>query len=287
MARRSASFVLAIVAVLTSLAAGTALASTINASPAGSVTATSLGTIAFRGGGGAIEVICRVTLRGSINGSISNEARASVGSITEGRASECTNGTVAFLLEARSPWPLTLAEPARDESTKVFNINAGGVKVEAVTLGLRCLYEETLPLQVEARGEDEAATTGLLRILRNTARRISGGILCPETAEVSGEFSLTRQTLQMNDWTVSSMTSEDGNGHTVINATITRRNNAVNITSLGNPTLWTITGLNCVRNFNVGDSCSFTATSQNGAGVSTKTLRDANNAVRLSLRLAP
>ena len=286
MGKRTRSWVLAVVTALAaSLAPGTAIANTITAEPGGNITATSLGRLSFNGSGG-IEINCRVTLNGTIGSSINNARETSVGSITGGSTSECNTGSATFLLG--TAWPLSLAEAAREErSPKLVNINMASAKIQVTVIGQTCLYEATLPLQLAADGLDESSTTRLVRILGNTARKVSGGIFCPATGELSGELSITRETLNFNAWRVDSESREDGAGRTVIRIEVTRQGGEVRITRLTDPDRWTITGLDCVRTFNRDTRCRATATEQVGARQATKSLVDDGGTTRLNLGLVP
>jgi hypothetical protein len=188
------------IVVLAASFAGTASANSITASPAGAITATSLGRLSFAGRGGIeISINCRVTLRGTLNSIIFNGTGGRLGSITEGRADECNTGTITLLVEPRNPWPILLDGSMNlSFNPKQLPVTLTNVQIQiSGILGQTCLYTGSVPMLLEAEGPREAAVTRLVTIRANSERIVRNSGLCPERGELSGTFSLTTQTLRL------------------------------------------------------------------------------------------
>jgi hypothetical protein len=155
----------------------------------------------FAGRGGIeISIACRVTLRGVINRTIQNFGSGRVGSITEGRANECTAGSMTLLATAANPWPLVLTATTNlAVSPKLAEISFDRWTLQAAgILGQTCLYEGNVPTTLEAEGPRERVVTRLVTIRANSERIVRNSGLCPERGELSGSgFGITTQTLAL------------------------------------------------------------------------------------------
>lgn len=191
-------FMLALVAVLgAAFTSSAANAASITASPAGAVTATSLGRVALAGTGGFIDITlnCNVTLNGSLNSSINNASGAQIGSITAGSATNCDNGTADVLASSSNAWALTL-NGTPNLTTLTAGLTVRNAQFSVTVLGNDCLYAGDVPASLGYTGSGPY-TTGLITILSHSLPLSSGGFLCPTSGELSGSFSFTRQTLTL------------------------------------------------------------------------------------------
>jgi hypothetical protein len=191
-------FMLALVAVIGAAFTSTAAnAASISASPAGGVTATSLGRVALAGTGGFIDITlnCNVTLSGSLNSSINNANGATVGSITAGSASNCDNGTADVLASSTNSWALTL-NGTPNLTTLTAGLIVNNAQFSVTVLGNVCLYAGNVPASLGYSGTGPY-TTGLITIQRHSLPLSSGGFLCPDSGELTGTFGFTRQTLTL------------------------------------------------------------------------------------------
>jgi hypothetical protein len=139
---RRLSIAVAIVAAVQAFGAAAASASTVSASPGGGITAQ--GTLTFSFGNQQINVICPVTLRGSLTTSATGTLPiTNIGGITGGSVGACTSNqsgtaTVALLADASTNrWSIT----SKNVASGVASMTFVGMKfLVGIALIGSCLY---------------------------------------------------------------------------------------------------------------------------------------------------
>jgi len=212
----------ALALVVFSALAATATAASVSLSPAGGITATSLGLLTFSASGA--EARCTVTLRGELNrGLIGKVAGNEIGRITAAEIVTCSQNSGRVQTESL-PWRINyqtilgtlpnavtgvLFVLTNNGPTETRRSATSGIGFIVEVFGVQCLYRGpvgsllavTLREAEEGRGRGPAAryTTGLITTgspasLSETPL-FSGGFLCPSRGALVGRFSLTTQTL--------------------------------------------------------------------------------------------
>lgn len=210
---------LALALVATAVGATTAQAAVVGVSisPAGEISQSSNGTVAFRESGG-LTISCNLTLRGTLSTTlVSSLERNAIGSVTAVTWSGCSGGEVRSVLN--TPWPITIVGFLQAEARGVCNVlkTIGEANKEALcgvllqitktsfllsALGgfVECLYGGTtesvtvLAPLTKVRGTTSSYTLGALTIIagRNTFRRVSGS--CGATGTMTGSFNAASPT---------------------------------------------------------------------------------------------
>lgn len=186
-------FMLALVAVIGAAFTSSSAMADITASPAGNITATSLGQVGLIGEGGLIDITlnCDVTLGGTLASSISDTAGAHVGAITGGSARNCDNGSAALLFGSPSTWELTLTRI--DLAGTLATLLVNDAQFSVTVLGTTCLYAGDVPISLDFSGSNPNYRTGLITVLDHTLPLASGGFLCPTTGILDATFALSPQ----------------------------------------------------------------------------------------------
>lgn len=175
---------------------GTAAATTVSLSPAGRISASTLGWISFLNVGGLIDltVSCQSTLTGSLDASFADVPGTHAGSIIGGSFSDCDSGTFDYLFEEPASWELTLEDI--DLTAKTLTLRLHDYSYEYVLLGNTCLYTGDLDLTVALNGSGPY-TTGLADLAVANLTKASGGALCAPEVAANAQFSLTTQTVTL------------------------------------------------------------------------------------------
>ncbi len=187
----------AIVALATWLATASAWATEVaTASPAGSITATSLESLTFTSREGLINptIRCPVTLNGSLDEEADNSTESVFGEITSGSVGTCSTGTVSAVFEELANWPLILTaatDYSRSPTSIAFKLS--GVQVSFTVSGITCLYVGEMPVTLAASGSP--LRTELMTLGANTLRLLAGGAFCPASGSLSGRLAVTQQTV--------------------------------------------------------------------------------------------
>ncbi len=182
---------LALAAFLVTLACAVAAhASTLTFSPvpAENIELISEGSLTFESG--AFRVVCAVTLSGSMSQtSFSMAAGTRFGSINRTRVETCTGGSLAFLRASESPYPLTYQSFLGTlPNVTGIRYKVGSVALQSTASGFTCLYTGEVEALMEFRGVDAwFVEPGSVTSGRTT---LSSGVLCPESASLSGRLAL-------------------------------------------------------------------------------------------------
>jgi len=188
MLRRIKLLVLALVA-LGAITAGTASAATLNASPAGAISAPSLGQVTFTGG--AINIRCNLTLTGTLARSAAATAGTSIGGVSRVEVASCAGGTVRSI----NNLPYNLTFNRLTATGLEFTVNSANFTLSVNIFGIivDCTYGGNVPALVAITG----GVTGLITILTNSLPKTAGGGSCPASGSMSGTFGLTTQTITL------------------------------------------------------------------------------------------
>jgi hypothetical protein len=181
-----------VVAALLAVSAGTAAAlRSISLSPAGSITATSR-AVTFRTSSG--EVICEITLSGTVGTAIPKARGSSVGSATA-RSGRCRGplGVEVILTWLNAPYPIIfkewLGELPRIEGLLLEFVNVQ-MLVEVPILRLRCLYAGNVPALGPVVGGVFRQAIPLPEAIIPLFRQLVGSETCPREAQVTTTFNI-------------------------------------------------------------------------------------------------
>jgi len=163
----------------------------ITASPAGAMTATSLGTVDLIGVGDLIDITisCRVTLTGTLNARIT-DPNGALGAITGGRADDCDNGGASLLVNGVSPWWLTLLG-SPDLTANRATLGITDVEFSVTVLGTTCLYIGSIPLMLSYHSSIDGYRTDLITVGAHVLSLASGSFLCPTEGILDAAFLLS------------------------------------------------------------------------------------------------
>jgi subtilisin family serine protease len=166
-------------------AAGTASATTIRLSPAGSFSSATLGNFTFTGG--AITVRCNLTLIGRLASSATATAGNTIGTVNGVMVSACAGGDVTAIRGL----PGTLAFLRLTATGLEFEYRTIEFTYSVVIFGMlfECAYAGSIPALVEI----SSGRTGLIRLLPNALTRSGGSVSCPGTGSMTGTLNLSPQ----------------------------------------------------------------------------------------------
>ena len=187
----------ALALVALAAAATTATAASLQASPGGAITATSLGKLSFVAG--EVRIECNLTMRGNLlTTAISKTAGTKMGEITSVTWANCVGGEVAAVLSL--PWTLAYRSISGTlpEAVSAVNFTINNSSFQLSTFGgfVNCLYAgNSEASQALTHREGAVYTSGLVRSLENALTLREGGFGCPETGRMRGTFSQTAQTI--------------------------------------------------------------------------------------------
>ncbi len=176
--------------------ATTATAASLQSSPGGAITATSLGKLSFVAG--SITIECNLTMRGNLlTTAIAKTAGTKMGEINEIRWANCTGGEVETVLNL--PWNIVYRSinGTLPEGVTAINFEIVNTQFELSTFGgfFACLYNGNAQAeQAVTRISGARYRSGLARSLEN-ALRLREGFGCPSEGRMRGTFSMTAQTI--------------------------------------------------------------------------------------------
>jgi hypothetical protein len=178
---------LALVALLA--ATGSAAAFTASVSPAGEITST---TSSAEFIGGSTTIRCPLTLRGSLNSSVTLTEGQSLGSITRVEIGTCSGGNSVTVLNL--PWtlPYTSTEGTLPNEATEVNFNVRGASFNLGLFGnfVNCLYSGNQPSILTVSGTNPY-TSGTISTEPTSLPLIRGGFGCPSTGRMRATFSLS------------------------------------------------------------------------------------------------
>ncbi|HEX4806893.1 MAG TPA: hypothetical protein VFU94_13425 [Conexibacter sp.] len=190
-------FLLSALALVALAAAATsATAASLQASPGGAITATSLGKLTFSAGSLSIE--CNLTMTGNLlRTAISKTAGTKMGEINTVSWANCTGGEVETVLNL--PWTLAYSSinGTLPEGVTGINFEIVNSSFELSAFGgfFGCLYRgNSNAEQAVTRISGATYRSGLVRSLQNALRLVSG-IGCPSEGRMIGTFTQTAQTI--------------------------------------------------------------------------------------------
>jgi hypothetical protein len=179
-------------------AAGTAAAASFSTSPAGSITAASLGRLSFTVLGGLATVRCSVTLRGSLHRErIAKVEGTLIGFITAVTVAHPCEGGEANVLAATLPWHIvfrTITGTLPENVTGIVHLLIGiGFLLEAA--GANCLYGGNVEgRDAVTRTVAGTYSTGLVTSNANSIplseEALNLGFACPASGRFVGTFGL-------------------------------------------------------------------------------------------------
>lgn len=190
-------FLLSALALVALAAAATsATAASLQTSPGGAITATSLGKLSFVAG--EIRIECNLTMRGNLlTTAISKVAGTKMGEITAINWANCVGGEVEAVLNL--PWNViyTSINGTLPEGVTGVNFEIVNTQFELSTFGgfFACLYAgNNRAEQAVTRISGATYRSGLVRSLEN-ALSLREGFGCPSSGRMRGTFSQTAQTI--------------------------------------------------------------------------------------------
>jgi hypothetical protein len=176
-------------------ASGTASAFTATVAPAGAITSVSRGLVTFSSG--TTTITCRVTLRGSLNATVTLTAGQSLGRVSAVEIAECSSGATVTVLSL--PYNLNYQSVAGTLPNAVtainFRVDAAAFNLSLFGRFINCLYSGNQPARLAVRGTnpyetgDITTTAASLPLVR--------GAGCPSEGEMRGVFSLTAQRISV------------------------------------------------------------------------------------------
>jgi len=169
--------------------AGSAAAFTATVSPAGSITSTTP-TAEFIGGSTTIR--CALTLRGSLNASVTLIAGASLGSISRIEVGTCSGGSEVTILGLPYDLPYQGSEGTLPNEVTEVNFNVRGVSFNLGLFGgfVNCLYSGNQPSILNVAGSNPY-TTETIETEPISLRLLRGGFGCPSTGRMRATFNLS------------------------------------------------------------------------------------------------
>jgi hypothetical protein len=182
------SAALALVALLATSAMASAFTATV--SPSGSITSASSGKVRFVGGSTTIE--CNLTLRGSLNSSVTLTAGQSLGRISAVEIANCSGGNSVTVLNL--PWTLEYTESEGELPNEVTGVDFK-VKNSSFNLGIfggfiNCLYQGDEPSILSVTGTNPY-TSGTISTDGTHRIPLHSGGGCPSTGTMTGTFGLS------------------------------------------------------------------------------------------------
>jgi hypothetical protein len=181
------SAALALVALLAVTASAAAF--TASVSPAGEITST---TSAAEFIGGSTTIRCPLTLRGSLNSSVTLTAGQSLGRITRIEIGACSGGNSVSVLNLPYELPYTSTEGTLPNEATEVNFNVRGASFNLGLFGnfVNCLYSGDQPSILTLSGTNPY-TTGGIETEPTPLRLVRGGFGCPSTGSMRASFSLS------------------------------------------------------------------------------------------------
>jgi hypothetical protein len=196
----------ALAAALTVLAigatAGSASAASLAISPAGAITATSLGKVTYESNVFGLGPECRWELIGTLSsGPITKVEGAQIGTFTRLAITECTGSSFSTGLMTSAAIRYASIAGTLPEAITATLVRIEGIAflMEVPSVNLKCLYIATIGASTPTtRIGAGKYTTGLLSFLtgdQRYTRTALNGNACPESPTLFGTFRMTTQTL--------------------------------------------------------------------------------------------
>lgn len=179
--------IMALVALM--VATATASAFTAAVSPGGAISSASEGKVRFKGGSTTIE--CNLTLRGSLNSSVTLTAGQPLGRISGVEIANCSGGNSVTVLNLE--WTLEYTGTEGELPNEVSGVNFK-VKNASFNLGLfggfiNCLYQGDEPSILNVTGTNPY-TSSTIRTNGTATIPLHSGSGCPSTGTMTGTFRL-------------------------------------------------------------------------------------------------
>jgi hypothetical protein len=191
--------------ILTALGAtsGGAAAASLSFSPAGNVTATSLGKVTYESNVFGLGLECRWELTGTLRtGAITKVEGAQIGTFTRLAITECTSFSFSTGLTTSAAIRYASIAGTLPEAITATLVRIEGIAflVEVPAVNSRCLYIATIGASTPTtRIGAGTYTTGLLTVLSGdqSYTRITSlnSNACPESPTLFGTFRMTTQTI--------------------------------------------------------------------------------------------
>jgi hypothetical protein len=180
------SAALALVALLA--VTGSAAAFTASVSPAGAITSTSASAEFI---GGSTTIRCPLTLRGSLNSSVTLTEGQSLGSISAVQIGTCSGGNSISVLNL--PWalPYTSTEGTLPNEATEVNFKVRGASFNLGIFGgfINCLYSGDQPSILAVTGSNPYTSGNI--ITEPTSLPLIRGSGCPSSGRMRATFSLS------------------------------------------------------------------------------------------------
>jgi hypothetical protein len=187
----------AVAMVAMAFAVSNASAYDVSVSPAGGITADS-SSLTFSDAGGLINIVCPVTLDGTLDsGPITIAAGNPFGTIDGVTIGACRGGSAVALIG--DPWPLqinrVLGTLPNAATGLLFDVVGASFELTVSIFGIpvRCLYSGTAGALMGATGSNPYTTSGTISVLGNTVPKAGGSSVCPSSGRLNGTFNLDPQ----------------------------------------------------------------------------------------------
>lgn len=184
---------LALVAVFA--VASTAAAYDAAISPAGEISTTSNGGVTFEASG--IEIICNLTLAGSLEGSVSSvesDTNQDLGEITSVEWNSCSGGNVRAVLglEWNVSYDGSQGTLPNEVSAVDFTIDDAEFQLSVFGGFVNCLYtgDADVSMAVSRTRSAGVYTSSTISTTGSVYDKVSG-TLCPATGSMTGSFSMS------------------------------------------------------------------------------------------------
>jgi hypothetical protein len=167
--------------------AGNAAAFPITGSPGGTIAAT--GASFTVEGPLGVDVICDVTLNGSLNTSVAR-ANATAGTITGVSLSGCNYST--SVLSASFPWTIRTVSHTTPLSQILNTINGVGFQVSGLPLAGTCLFSGSINFAIAVDGSgNSGGITTLASTLSSTCPLVTGRVVANQAFTLSPTQNFT------------------------------------------------------------------------------------------------
>lgn len=191
-----------VAAIALACAVSSASAYDMDIAPGGVVTAAApaLGPLTFGDAGGLINVVCKVTLNGTLSGGpVTIAAGNQVGIVSGVNVGMCSGGTMAALFPGGTPYPITINRVLGTLSTGMtgllYDIRGWSVDFTVTIVGIpvHCLYAGSLGWLVGVTGSNPYVTGTSTTVLSNSLGKIGGPGVCPASVQGRGTLDLSPQ----------------------------------------------------------------------------------------------
>lgn len=182
------SFLLGLVAMAAlAFGASTAAAFPISASPGGAITST--GARFTVEGPLGVNVICDVTMTGSLN-TVVRAAGGTAGSITGVNVANC-NYRTTVLVSSSNPWPIRTNSHTTPLTSILNTISNVGFEVAGLPLAGTCLFTGSINFLIAVSGGLSQGITTLASTLTSACPLITGRVVANQAFTLSPQQRLT------------------------------------------------------------------------------------------------